>query len=222
MRAPRPTATELSDESRYRLIEIIAHDELAAASRRHLRVPGAFKTAYLAINVFTFAVLGVSWILSQRPFLENFPTLCVGMCLGYLILMPIHEHIHATVYRWFGSRDTRVIYTFRTLSAYCVADRFVATGREFIVIALAPFVVLNTLLGIMIAVVGGFPIVLWGMFLVHVGGSSGDFAFANLVWRLRDQGLMTYDDVEGGRSYFYRTLSNEPRPAQTTPEANAI
>ncbi|MFO0892761.1 MAG: DUF3267 domain-containing protein [Isosphaeraceae bacterium] len=86
-----------------------------------------------------------------------------------------------------------------------MADRFVVTGREFVWVCLMPFLVLDTILVGILVIIGGFQPLLWGMLLLNIGACSGDFAFVNLAWAHRNDGLLTYDDVAGKRTLFYTT-----------------
>ncbi len=199
----RPIADEMSDPSRFRILDEIDHDNLVPAIQRHFRPTTPVKVAYLLANAAVGAVLVFRWVKAGPSFLEGFPNLCLGMVLGYLILLPIHELVHSLAYRMLGATTTKVVYHWKTLNAYCVADRFVVNGREFLIVCLAPFVVLNAILIAAIGLVGGFPVFLWGMLLLHVGACSGDFALASFAWMHRRDGLQTYDDVTAKRSYFY-------------------
>lgn len=208
----RPTPEELSDAGRYEKLLEFTHDDLVPVVQANLKRPGPVKAVYLVANAAVVAAIAFLWVRSGRPFFDTVPTLCLGMCLGYVLLLPVHEALHALAYRRFGAAGTRVVYTPRNLSAYCVADRFVAGGGEFVWVCLAPFLVLNSALLAMIALAGGFRPLLWGMLLLHVGACSGDFAFVSLAWAHRRDGLWTYDDVAGRRTFFYRTRS--PAPAE--------
>jgi hypothetical protein len=203
----RPTPADLSDSTRYDLLDEIAHENLVPKVQAYLKRPGPVKLAYIAANLVIVAIIGFLSASTNTPLVSALDRLCLGMFLGYVLLLPVHEWVHALAYRRFGAEKTRVVYTWRTLSAYCVADHFVATAREFALVCLMPFLVLNTILIATIAIVGGFSPILWGMLLLHVGACSGDFAFVNYLWHHRGRGLLTYDDTSQGRSYFYALRS---------------
>lgn len=209
----RLTPEDMNDPSRFALIEVITHDQLIPAVQAHLARRGPVRTSYVLINLVVLASIAALWIGTGASLLDGFPNLCLGMCLGYVLLLPLHEGVHALTYRWLGARGTRVVYRPRNLTAYCVADRFVVTGGEFAWICLTPFLVLNAILLVVIIAAGGFQPILWGMLLLHVGACSGDFAFVNLVWAHRADGLLTFDDVAGRRTFFY---AQRPRSASAS------
>ncbi len=206
----RPTPEDLDDTGRFTLVEEIRHENLVPAVQAHLKRPSPVRVAYLLVNAAAFAVLAFVWVRSGVPFLAGLPNLALGMCLGYLVLLPVHEAVHALTYRGLGARRTRIVYTLRNLTAYCVADRFVVTGREFVWVCLMPFLVLSTILVGSLLILGGFRPLLWGMLFLHIGACSGDFAFVNLAWSHRKDGLLTYDDVAGKRTMFYTTRPQVP------------
>jgi Putative zincin peptidase len=107
-------------------------------------------------------------------------------------------------------------YQLKTLSAICTADKFVAGKAPFIFVCLAPFVVINTALTLVIVLLdpGVFQILFCGALLLHIGAASGDIALVNLVHKLRSNTIWTYDDRESGISYFFK-------PSQTTQTSSA-
>lgn len=99
----------------------------------------------------------------------------------------------------------RVVIRWRSLTAYCVADRFVVVGRGGLAwVAAAPFAALNPpLAAAALLAPGAWAVVLAGALLLHVGACSGDLALLNWLWLRGRPGTLGYDDVAGGRSHFF-------------------
>jgi hypothetical protein len=57
----------------------------------------------------------------------------------FVILLPIHEGIHALAYKSLGAKNVRFSYTWRKLAVYTCAPLFVIRLKEIIPLALAPF-----------------------------------------------------------------------------------
>ncbi len=110
-----------------------------------------------------------------------------------------------------GATDVRVHYELRRVTAHCVANNHVLSGKQFAIVALAPFIVINTLLAILICFFppGKLLLLLTGALLAHLGACSGDIAFVQYSWRNRFRTLYTYDDASMPRTYFY-CQKNEP------------
>src|SRR4051794_25343453 len=114
----RLTPEALSDTSRYELLQEIAHEDLVPTVQALLKRPGPVKTAYIAVNSLVLASIGFLWVRTRTPPFPALPDFCLGMCLGYLFLLPVHEGVHALPSRWLGAKGTRVVYTPRNLTAY--------------------------------------------------------------------------------------------------------
>jgi hypothetical protein len=137
-----------------------------------------------------------SWLLCLRDFGLAFVAL-------FLVILPLHELLHAAGYRLVGARDVRWDYSTRMMAVWVIAHRFVVGTRAFLVVALAPFVVLNAAL---IAGAIAFPqaaVFLLFVLLWHLHGTAGDWALLNFVWLHRARGFWTYDDAAAGKSYFF-------------------
>jgi len=217
----RPSPEELADTTRYHLFLEIKHTELAQEVSKLVRQPSLLTRGFAIVNVLLLIALGLVWIRSQRSLISAGPNLCLGMGLGWIILIPIHERVHYWTHRWLGARDCVIVYDWRRLTAYCAANRFVAGVREFLVIALSPFAAINTSLIVLIAAFGGFRPILWGMLLFHSVACVGDFALAGLAWRHRRRGLMTYDDLAAGVTYFFEENPAQPSASQGFQSAGA-
>lgn len=201
-----PTPDELADETRFRRVDVIAHADVAAAIRPHLRRRSLVTLAYWGLNVVALLVVAWTWRRAGLGLLEGFPTLCLGMVGGLVLLLPIHEWIHAVAYRGVGARQVRVRWEWRRVTAQCVADRQVVGRSAFALVCLAPLLVLEPplLLAALLAPAGSWALAIAGAFLLHTGAVSGDVALVNLLWRERAAPeLWTYDDVAAGESYFF-------------------
>ena len=138
-----------------------------------------------------------------RPFRLCVLDFFLALAALFLVILPIHELLHAVAYRLAGARDVRWDYSLRMAAVWVTAHRFVATTRPFVFVALAPFVVINA------ALIGGaiaFPryaVFLLFVLLWHLHGSIGDWSLLNFIWLHRERGFWTFDDAEAGKSYFY-------------------
>ena len=200
------SALRLSPESVSRdfsLIAEIRHEQLAEFAREWFlhrgswltRVHHAFSIATIVAIIATAVVQGIGWRVSTQ-------IACAFVAMLFPIL-PIHEGLHDLAYRAIGARDLRWAISWRMLAAYVMAHRFVATARPFIVVALAPFVVINALL-----IAGAFIRTQYAIFsltllLLHLAGTSGDWAMLNFLWHHRGREVVTFDDADAGLTYFY-------------------
>ena len=189
---------------RYALLREMTHEQLAEFVLQYFLRQGSWLTrAHHAMSVLNLAaIVAVAWT-QHRSFLRCLGDFGLGLVTLVLVILPLHELLHAAAYRLVGARDVRWDWSPRMLAVWVVAHRFVVGTRAFLVVALAPFVVLNALL---IAAAVAFPhiaVYLLFVLLWHLHGSSGDWALLNFVWLHRHRGFWTFDDADEGKSYFY-------------------
>lgn len=108
-----------------------------------------------------------------------------------------------------GARDIRWDYSARMLAVWVIAHRFVAGTRAFLIVALAPFVVLNSSLIAAAVAFPQFAVLSLFVLLWHLHGTAGDWALLNFVWLHRARGFWTYDDAAAGKSYFFSEAPGE-------------
>ena len=159
--------------------------------------------AHHAMSLATLGAIVLIAIDQGRSFLRCLGDFGLAFVALFVVILPLHELLHAFGYRVVGAQDIRWDYSTRMLAVWVIAHRFVAGTRAFLIVALAPFVVLNVAL---IAGAIAFPnvaVLLSFVLLWHLHGSIGDWALLNFVWLHRARGFFTYDDADAGRSYFF-------------------
>lgn len=119
-----------------------------------------------------------------------------------VVILPLHEIVHALAYLLIGARDIRWGFSPRMAAVWVTAHRFVAGRAEYVFVALAPFALNAALIAGAIAF-PGWRLILIFLLLWHLHGASGDWALMNFVWIHRKLGVWTYDDCDAGVSYFY-------------------
>ena len=186
----------------FELLDELHYDDLLAFAARYFfertswitRLHHALSLMVLGAIIATVIMHGIHWLTALSQFL-------LGFVVMFVVVLPLHEGLHALAYRMAGARNIRWKMIWRYLAAYVVAERFVATRGVFHFVALAPFVVITP---VAIALAVAFPAwsVLWlTVLLWHTAGVSGDWALLNYYWLNRDREIYTWD--EDGRSYFF-------------------
>jgi hypothetical protein len=213
------TPIELNDGSRYTPVWTVDHSSVAQALQPFIWRRSWISVMYIVATVAAVGMLIVAWQRSRVNPFQAFSMICLGMTSGYVLLMPIHELIHAAAYRALGARSVRIRYQWRTLTAYCVADRFVVDRRALAFVCFAPFVVINSLVGIASVFASGLlGLVVAGALFMHIGACSGDVALVNWSWLVGSAETRSYDDLSTGRTTFFEPTaatigSTGPSPA---------
>lgn len=193
----------------------LQHDKLTEQLIPYLRQRSWVTLGYgvLGLTVTVGAIGLAAW--SPGSLWSSLGLVCLGALLGYALLLPLHEWIHALAYRWIGAERVRVRYDLKRLIAYCTADRQVVPAQEFLLVCVAPFFVLNAVLALSVAMSTGTPqLLLIGALWLHIAACSGDLALVQFLWQHRDTPIVTYDDDSAGESYFLGILQQDTEPLE--------
>jgi hypothetical protein len=197
------TPDELSG-SDYRLLGELTHASLGDFVIEYfLRRHSWLTWTHHALSLATLFAAIATAVLQDRGVLRTAGDFVFSLVALFVVILPLHEALHAAGYRVCGARDIRWDYSLRMAAVWVIAHCFVAGTRTFVFVALAPFVVLNSLL---IAGAILFPaqaVLLLFLLLVHLHGCSGDWSLLNFVWLHRERGFWTFDDAVTGKSYFF-------------------
>lgn len=156
---------------------------------------GLFSISLLVISIYS--------LIKSGAFLDRLSGFSLGIALFFL-LVPIHELIHGFMYRRAGALKVSYKAEWRKFIFYAMADKFVTYKVPFLYIALAPFVVINSLLILVIFLAPTAQYFIWmGALFMHTGGCSGDFALISYFYTFWEKDPVTFDDVEAKVSYFY-------------------
>jgi len=208
MNPRKPSIAELQDTRRYELIASVAHSEIIRFIHLYLKRLSWVTGVYWAVNVAAVVFVVLRCMRTELSAVDAFSTVCLGMVLAYVILLPMHEYAHAIAYRLAGAGETRVRFHLSRLTASCEAPGAVVSGKEFVLVCMTPFLTLNPILALLAFLVSqGKPaLLIAGGLLLHVGACSGDIAQVNCIWQYRGRSLFTYDDAEQQRGMLFRSL----------------
>ncbi|WP_128544377.1 DUF3267 domain-containing protein [Larkinella soli] len=191
----------------YVLMERLDHRELVPFIQTYLKKRTFYSVCYFAANFMAFGLVVFLFALKARSpgfdFGDAFGFLSIGIALTFG-LIPLHEMIHALAYRLLGATQTSFDADWKKLVFMAVADRFVADRREFLIVALAPFVVISTVVLALLPMAGFYwQLALAGIFLTHTACCSGDFGLLSYFAAHRNRAVATYDDRHNKVSFFY-------------------
>lgn len=130
--------------------------------------------------------------------------------LSFFLLVAPHELIHGLMYRFYGAKEVAYGVIWSKLAFYAIAPNFVVSKKEFIPLAIAPFLVLN---GIIVALLflsisnPEWHCFLWGLFLTHSFGCIGDFAMMSFFDYHKSKKIYTFDEKNAAISYFYEAIT---------------
>lgn len=202
----KPEQLESND---YVLLDRLEHMELIPFVRKYINTRTFFSTFYMVSNLLVFAGVGYYLIKSWQKGIFSIEDGLVHFAYGLAIafaLLPVHEYIHVLAYKSQGARDTSYDANLKKFYFLAIADKFVANRKEFKVVALAPFVVITTVLLFLLVIVDPiWKMTMLGALLTHTAFCSGDFGLLSYFEFHKDKDVVTYDDKANKISYFYGT-----------------
>lgn len=164
------------------VLNVNIFDEGEPAQKTLMRATAWFMLACLAVGVVASIPL---WRAGFKPGPNDLVVFGLAVVLGYVASLPVHELVHAALFRLLGPRGTKVTFGFQSgmLYAGCPGVRM-GRGR-FVAVLLAPLVALTVAYGLL-GLVFSFPwtplLALW-LFVLHTSGCIGDLYFVALIMR---------------------------------------
>lgn len=129
----------------------------------------------------------------------------MGAILFPALLIVPHEILHIIPYYLFGARDIKIGANFKEFYFYVTANDFPVESKKFVVIAIAPMLIISLLL-LLLALVIDNPLWSWSLFvstLVHFTMCAGDITLINFIFLNRKADIITWDNVRKKEAYFY-------------------
>lgn len=173
----------------------------------YLKKRTVFTVLYYFFNILALAATGLFFGINHATkavsFSAGFSYFSYGIFIAFL-LIPIHEYIHVLAYRAQGAEKTSYDVNWKKFYFMALADQFVASRKEFQIVALAPFVVISlALLVLLFLVNASWQFTVLGTFLTHTACCSGDFGLLSYFSFHNNQEVVTYDDSTTKTTYFF-------------------
>lgn len=197
---------ELS-ENGYFLLDKLEHKELVPFIQTYMKKRTKYSVFYYISNFLVFGLVVYLFVkgynLADYSIGDRFTYFSYGLAIAFALL-PLHEYLHVLAYKSQGATSTSYDANLKKFYFMALADKFVANKREFEVVALAPFVVITTILTILLFLVNtNWTLTVSSILLAHTAMCSGDFGLLSYFECNKMKQPVTYDDVENKISYFY-------------------
>ena len=191
----------------YVLMEKLEHMELIPFVRMYMGKWTRSSIIYTICNVFVFGATGYFLIHFYKEGAYTMEVGLIHLFYGFAIaflLLPVHEFIHVLAYKSQGAKHTSYDANLKKFYFLAVADKFVASKKEFQMVALAPIVVISSVLLVTLFFTDpDWTMTVLGVLLVHTAFCSGDFGMLSYFDFHKDKDIVTYDDKAGRVTYFY-------------------
>ena len=142
-------------ENGFVLLDKLGHKELVPFIRTYIKKPTKYSVFYYLINFIVFGLVGYFFVqgynLPNYSFSDRFTHFSYGLAIAFALL-PLHEYIHVLAYKSQGAINTSYDANLKKFYFMALADKFVANKKEFQVVALAPFIIITTILIVLLFV----------------------------------------------------------------------
>lgn len=193
-------------ENGYTLSDQFEHTQIVPFIQPYLKPNNLVMIFYWGFNILLLLSVVISWILLPEGKSGALTKFGLGAGL-FAVLIPIHELIHGIGYKLAGAPKVSYKAHIKKLIFYAMADRFVIASKPFILLAIAPFIIINSLLITGIAISPAhLNYILAGALLMHTSGCAGDFALISYYYVNRSKEIVTYDDQSAQITYFFTKL----------------
>ena len=203
------TNRDLQDENRFTLLRVLSLEDIVQFLFQQIRILNPLTVLFFIAILLSFSTIVLALVFEVLPGPWSWGKITLVGLLGFvcwpICLIPVHEVIHALVYKLTGAPKIKFGIKPAKCLFYVTADKYVIGKRHFILVALMPFLVISLLL-IVLAHFIVTPLS-WSFIVclfVHTTMCIGDFALAGLFIQHKRQAIYTYDDVENSVTYFYK------------------
>lgn len=202
---PEISVSTLSTDSRFELVTELDHHSLMDFVRVYFQERKSVITiGHSVFSGLVGGVIGATFLLQWDAAGKHIAQFGWGFLATFLLLVPLHEVIHALTYKLCGAQDIRWSYSLKSFAVYVIAHHFVAGRQAFFWVAVAPTFTINALLIAGCFALPDYRMLCLSALFFHTGGTVGDWALVNYFYLRQGDDLYTYDDADFSKSYFYR------------------
>lgn len=200
---------DLDDQGRYRHMLTLPYSEIASFVIDYIRRRTGLMIFFWAFCLVTFGLamtirINVGHVFEFRRIFHH--TL-LGLFVFPVLIIPLHEFLHVIPYFLTGAKRIRVGVDLKQFIFYVTAHKYVASPRQFRLVAICPFIIVT--LGLLFLVLTLPGLWKWSISLlifVHATMCAGDFAMLNYYHINRHRKIYSWDDADRMEAYFYEEI----------------
>jgi hypothetical protein len=207
----RPILSELHDDTKFNKIADFHIDDTmkflmnpTSYGKSEAGTPNKKSQAITGITFFIVSII-FGYIVGRNIIAEgNGGLQLLGGFLAFMVIvLPIHEGIHALVFRSFNANDLGFGFAPKAGMVYAYAQDFPITMRELVKVAIMPFAIITPLLVIGLYVFPSYASVFVFLLIIHTIACIGDFALVKYGYKNKDKEIYTYDDIRNEKRTYY-------------------
>jgi hypothetical protein len=199
---------ELQNENEFTLLHVLSLEDIVRFVFRQMRNRNLATVIFYAATLCSFVWMVLSFFYTLLPGQWGWAKITLHCFYGFIlwpvILIPVHELIHAVVYKMAGAPNIKFGIKPESYLFYVTADKYVIGRKPFMIVAFTPFLIVGVIL-LLFIVSTTYPLS-WSLIaclFVHTTMCIGDLAIAGFFMAHHSKEIYTYDDTEKEETYFY-------------------
>lgn len=205
------TYTELSNSSEYELIEELDITDIKSFVVREITQSNTWSLIARMYQGASMLLIGFLLFRAVMAWIQAGNTLYLqwmgwGLLFCFTLLIVIHELLHYFAFLLVGVRNLSFGMKLSKFIFYVQADKEVVNYRQMKIVGLAPLVVVALATTIIALLNFGGPLYFAALTVlsVHSLFCAGDLGMLSFFENRKGDEIVTYDDKEAGKAYFYR------------------
>jgi len=203
---------EIKTGKQFRLIHVLSYENVAPFVFSYIKKRNLASFSFFLFNLI-YIVIGIVKLgdyISSDIFSWNhlFLNIALGFIVIPLLLVPLHELIHALMYKLMGAPKIRFGADLSQYIFYVAADNYAINFKEMLVVAMTPFILISFILifGAQ-SLNGGLSFSLILTLIAHGTMCIGDFAVLSFFFDNGFKDMITFDMVDEKKAYFYKSIA---------------
>lgn len=204
---------ELINNPDYEKIEELSHNDIKPFLRREIAGNQGWGLTAKMYQGMGLLLVGFALIKAFAPYMTRRDTaslegLGMGILFTFTVLIILHELLHAIAYLLVGARKLSVGMNLRKFLFYVQADKKVLNYKQFMIVALAPAVVVGVVSLAGAIFFYGQPLYYFFMVIFGLHGlfCGGDFGLLCFFENRKVDEIYTFDVKKEGKTYFYKRI----------------
>ena len=209
---------ELVNSTDYEKTDEVEHNDIKPFLHREIAGNQGWGLTAKMYQGIGLLLVGFALIKAFAPYMTRRDTaslegLGMGILFTFTVLIVLHELLHAIAYLLVGARKLSVGMNLRKFLFYVQADKKVLNYKQFMIVALAPAVVVG-----LVSLAGaiyfyGQPLYYFFMVIFGLHGlfCGGDFGLLCFFENRKEDEIYTFDIKKEGKKYFYKRSPLTPK-----------
>ena len=208
---------ELVNSTDYEITDEISHNDMKPFLRREITGNQGWGLIAKMYKAMGLLLVGFALVKAFAPYVTLRETaslegLGMGVLFTFTVLIVLHELLHAIAYLLVGARKLSFGMNLKKFLFYVQADKQVLNYKKFMIVALAPVVLVGVVSLAGAIFYYGQPLYFFFLVIFGLHGlfCGGDFGLLCFFENRKEEEIYTFDVKSEGKTYFYKKKATGP------------